>query len=216
MNIYDYGDILKTPQDLSSSAHIAGGAVRDTVLGRRIKDIDIFLDNAHCDEAAKILRSKFSYVKVGEWVQYECFSDPMVSRVARFEKASEVTPISLIGLAEELDAQENIRRFDFGICMAYWEGQDERMLTSDQFKRDAEGETFTLHRADDYPQFVYSMSRFGKLTADRYRDWTLSVPDRFEELAKEFAFRREWYLEGHGNHFGIEHERTQVLRPKQR
>ena len=74
------------------------------------------------------MRSQFGFVKVGEWKNYEMFSDPAVSRVAKFEKADETIPICLIGLdyaewREERTMQENLARFDFGICMAGWDGE---------------------------------------------------------------------------------------------
>jgi hypothetical protein len=136
----------------------------------------------------------------------------MVARVAKFEKADEVIPICLIGLVEDLDMRDNIARFDFGICMAAWGGGDS-ILSDGHFKRDTESKAFTLCRADNLAQFSYSMVRFKKLTADRYQDWTLSVPDQFEELAREHTFRKHWYKEG--GHFGFEGS-PQVLRPKDR
>ena len=39
-----YNPILNTIKGLCPTAHIAGGAVRDTLLERPIKDIDLFLD----------------------------------------------------------------------------------------------------------------------------------------------------------------------------
>ena len=51
-----YNPILNAIRDLSPTAHIAGGAVRDTLLERPIKDIDLFLDNSATDEAAKLMR----------------------------------------------------------------------------------------------------------------------------------------------------------------
>jgi hypothetical protein len=109
--------------------------------------------------------------------------------------------------------QANIGRFDFGVCMCFWEGGN-LVFTADQFKRDAEAKTFTLYRADNREQFAYSMSRFRNLTRDRYTDWTLAVPDEFEELLKEHTFRQHWYKED--AHFGIEIESPQILRPKSR
>jgi hypothetical protein len=209
-----YGNILEAlQQDVSDGVHIAGGAVRDTILGRPIRDIDIFIHSLSGDPAAALLRSKFGYVKVGEWVQYEMFSDPMVARVAKFEKADETIPICLIGLAENLTPDDNIARFDFGVCMAAWSGSTGAMITNDDFKRDIESKTFTLCRADNLAQYSYSMVRFEKLTADRYKDWELSVPSQFEALAKEHTFRKHWYTEG--AHCGVENF-PQTLRPKTR
>jgi hypothetical protein len=211
--VQHYGNILEALQRaIPSSVHIAGGAVRDTILNRPIRDIDIFLHHSAGDQAAALLRAKFGYVKVGEWVQYEMFSDPMVSCVAKFEEADETIPICLIGLAENLPPHNNIARFDFGVCMAAWIGTS-AMITNDHFKRDIESKTFTLHRADNLAQFSYSMVRFEKLTADRYKDWGLAVPSQFEELAKEHTFHKRWYREG--AHFGVENF-PQLLRPKSR
>jgi hypothetical protein len=193
--------------------HIAGGAVRDTILERPIRDIDIFIHHTDGSAAAVLLRSEFGYVKVGEWKQYEMFSDPMVACVAKFEKADETIPVCLIGLKDDLHPQHNIERFDFGVCMAYWHGRE--FKTTDQFKADIEQKTFTLYRADNYHQFAYSMVRYKKLTADRYQGWSLSIPDQFEDLAKEHAFRKEYYRAYQGDHFGFE-DYPQVLRPKER
>jgi hypothetical protein len=211
--VQHYDSVLEALQQaLPSSVHIAGGAVRDTILERPIKDLDVFLHHTAGEAAAALLRTKFGFVKVGEWKQYLGFSDPMVECVAKFERADETIPICLIGLKEDLSPYANIARFDFGVCMAAWAGGDS-MITSDHFKRDIESKTFTLCRADNLAQFSYSMVRFEKLTADRYKDWKLEVPSQFEELTKEHTFHRHWYKDG--AHFGFENS-PQVLRPKDR
>jgi hypothetical protein len=213
--VQHYDNILEALQRaIPGSLHIAGGAVRDTILDRPIRDIDIFLHHTGGERAAALLRTEFGYVKVGEWVQYEGFSDPMVMRVAKFEKADETIPVCLIGLAETLNPHDNIARFDFGVCMAAWAGGGTSMITSNNFKRDIESKTFTLYRADNLAQFSYSMVRFEKLTADRYKGWTLSIPKQFEELTREHTFRKHWYRE-EGAHFGVENF-PQILRPKAR
>jgi hypothetical protein len=211
-----YDNVLEVLQRaVPGQVHIAGGAVRDTILERPIRDVDIFIHHSFGYQAAALLRTKFGYVKVGEWKQYLDFSDPMVVRVAKFEKADETIPICLIGLAEALNPHDNIARFDFGVCMAAWAGGDS-MITADSFKRDIESKSFTLCRADNLAQFSYSMIRFKKLTADRYKDWQLSVPNQFKELAKKHAFQRNWYWDtADGAHFGFENS-PQVLRPKDR
>jgi tRNA nucleotidyltransferase/poly(A) polymerase len=54
-----YNPILTAIRTIDPTAHIAGGAVRDTLLERPIKDID--LSEHATDKAARLLRSKFSY-----------------------------------------------------------------------------------------------------------------------------------------------------------
>jgi hypothetical protein len=210
---YYYDILASLQQALPHKIHIAGGAVRDTILGRPIRDIDIFTQATTGDEAAALLRSDFGYVKVEERGTYLGFSDPIVVRVAKFEKDGEFIPVSLIGLKESLTIEENIKRFDFGICMAAWDGGE--FKTTDAFKRDVGRRTFTLCRAANDAQFSYSMNRYSKLTADRYNGWTLSVPNQFEDLAKEHAFRKHWYRAHEGDHFGFE-SHPQVLQPKER
>ena len=87
-------------------------------------------------------------MKVGEWTQYEMFSDPMVARVAKFEKADETIPLCLIGLKEELPRGRTSSASTSGSA---WRlvGRPTQMFTADAFKRDAEAKTFTLLRADN-------------------------------------------------------------------
>ena len=208
--VFDYAAILTAIQRIAPESHIAGGAVRDTLLHKPIHDIDVFMSDEHVETAASLLRSSYSYVKVGEWKQYLGFSDPAMTRVAKFEKADETIPICIIGLSPDYtNMMANLLRFDFGLCMAAFDGQT--VTRTDQFEADAKARTFTLHRADNESQFAYSMSRFEKITAGRYAGWTLSIPEIFEEYAKEHAFRRHWYRDWVKGFDGEE-----VLKPKER
>jgi hypothetical protein len=210
-----YNSILGTIRTLCPTAHIGGGAVRDTLLERPIKDVDLFLGQSTLQDAAKLLRSDFGFVKVGEWARYEMFSDPAVVAVGKFEKADETIPICLIGLSSPLNMQNNTCRFDFGACMAAWDGRE--VYTAPEYKADVEAKTFTLCRADNQAQFAYSMSRFRKLTASRYEGWKLAVLPQFEELAREHSFRADWYRAGEPLEIcGIYYEGRQTLHPKTR
>src|SRR5215831_3366289 len=131
----DYTTILAALQQVAPEAHIAGGAVRDTILQKQIHDIDVFMHDEHVEEAATLLRSSCSYVKVGEWKQYLGFSDPAMTRVAKFEKADETIPVCIIGLLPGFTSPENnIARFDFGICMAAFDGK--RTIRAAAFDQD--------------------------------------------------------------------------------
>src|SRR5262249_53955341 len=208
--MFDYTTVLATLQQIAPEAHIAGGAVRDTILQKHIHDIDVFMSDEHVEEAAALLRSACSYVKVGEWKQYLGFSDPAITRVAKFEKADETIPICIIGLLPQFTSlKSNIARFDFGVCMAAFDGKQTIQLAD--FNEDVEAQTFTLCRADNQAQFAYSLSRFEKLTANRYQDWSLAIPEEFEEYAKEHTFRRHWYRDSIKGFDG-----QNVLKPKER
>ena len=211
-----YNAILDAIKDICPTAHIGGGAVRDSLLERPIRDIDLFLDDSVTDRAAKLMRSQFGFVKVGELTSYEQFSDPAVVRLAKFEKADETIPVCPVGLKMPRGMQDNLRRFDFGICMAAWDGKE--VYTAPEYTFDLSEKTFTLCRADNQPQFDYSVSRFHKLTADRYAGWKLSIPEEFEEFAREYASRRIWYRDEGGlkyrKHAGNLYQ--QQLKPKAR
>src|SRR6516162_55627 len=117
LTVSDFTKVLGTLQQIAPEAHIAGGAVRDTILQKQIHDVDVFMKEEHVDEAAALLRSACKYVKVGEWKQYLEFSDPAMTRVAKFEKADETIPICIIGLLPDFaNPRGNVARFDFGIC----------------------------------------------------------------------------------------------------
>jgi hypothetical protein len=196
LNLSNYRNMITALQEISASAHIAGGAVRDTILERPIRDVDIFLADEAREAAAKLLRAKFGYVKVGEWQQYEHFSEPSITQVAKFERADCEIPVCLIGLNEQMfscgiSMQSNIERFDFGICMAAYNGREQ--ITNEAFKDDVQNRTFTLLRADNDAQFTYSMVRYKKLTKERYAGWQLIVPVMFEPLVAKHELSRSWY-----------------------
>lgn len=210
LTISDYATVLATLQQIAPEAHIAGGAVRDTILQKQIHDIDVFMADEHVDEAAALLRSSCSYVKVGEWKQYLQFSDPAMTRVAKFEKADETIPVCIIGLLPRFaNPKDNVARFDFGICMAAFDGK--QTIRAAEFDVDEGAHTFTMCRADNPAQFAYSLSRFEKITAARYAGWTLNIPSEFEQLAKEHTFRRNWYRDWVKGFDG-----ESILKPKER
>ena len=164
----------------------------------------------HVEVAAAFLRSSCGYVKVGEWTQYLGFSDPAMTRVAKFEKADQTIPICIIGLLPQFAAPKaNIARFDFGICMAAYDGK--RTIRAEAFDQDEQARTFTLCRADNQSQFNYSMSRFEKIVAGRYKGWSLAIPSEFEEYVKERALNRDWYRD-----FPKGFDGESVLKPKER
>jgi hypothetical protein len=169
--------------------------VRDTILKKDIHDIDVFMKDEHVERAAALLRSSCSYVKVGEWKEYLGFSDPAMTRVAKFEKADATIPVCIIGLRSDYASPKaNIARFDFGICMAAFDGKE--MIRSEEFDEDAKERTFALCRADNAQQFAYSMIRYEKIITGRYAGWTLAIPEQFEEYVKEHTFQRHWYRDG--------------------
>jgi hypothetical protein len=69
-----------------------------------------------------------------------------------------------------------------------------------------------LCRADNSEQFAYSLSRFEKIVASRYKGWSLAIPEEFVEYVKEHAFHRHWYRDYVKGFYGGE----SLLKPKGR
>jgi hypothetical protein len=135
-----------------------------------------------------------------------------MTRVAKFEKYDEDVPVCIIGPKPAFATpRANVGRFDFGICMAAFDGND--VIRTPSFDRDIETRTFTLLRADNGAQFAYSMSRFEKITEGRYSGWMLAIPEKFQDLAAEHSLRRHYYRDSgdKGLLFG-----ESVLKPKER
>jgi hypothetical protein len=179
-----YNPMLTAIRALCPTAHIGGGAVRDSLLGRQIKDVDVFLSDAAFGAAARLLRSEFGYAKTGGWVAgpgWVAASNGVV-RSSSFERWDGDTPIQMIGLRPARDMATNCSRFDFGACMCAWNGTTTYLAP--EFERDAANRTFTLTRAPDAKSFAVSMNRFARITKGRYADWTLVVPLRFKALER--------------------------------
>ena len=84
-----------------------------------------------------------------------------MTRVCKFERADETIPVCIIGLQPGYAyPKSNIARFDFGICMAAFDGK--QIIRAPGFDHAEEWHTFTLLRADNEQQFNYSMIRSRK------------------------------------------------------
>jgi hypothetical protein len=177
MTMCDYYRLLDALQKIVPEAHIAGGAVRDTILHKPIADIDVFVKDEHLEQAAAFPCSD-GYKKVGAWRERYLFSLLPMTRHAKFEKAGKTLPISLVGVLPDFaNPKDNIGRFDFGICLAAFVNGE--IIHTAEFEQDAKAKTFTLLYADHRGQFALSMHRFRKITASRYNDWSLVIPGKF-------------------------------------
>jgi hypothetical protein len=135
-NLNHYQSLLAAVQKLCPTAHIAGGAVRDSLLKRAIRDIDLFLDDDVADDAAKLLQSRFGLTQIGGWRSVYGYANPLIARVGKFDAAYEPVPVSLIALNKPKSMRKNIDRFDFGACMAGWDG--DRICITKEYEIDAE------------------------------------------------------------------------------
>lgn len=147
-----------------ADAVIAGGAVRDFLLGREIKDIDIFLQSHGFIADEKIARFAFDGIKlqltngsyrpaeIGEVGTLWVYDDPFG------------TPVQLIFLDinESVTPAIAIEHCDFGLCRVAFDG--EQLHMSGHFIADLAGQTMTLRRDMTTNNVERSKRRFDRLS----------------------------------------------------
>ena len=125
---------------------IAGGAVRDQIMGKPINDIDIYCNLLMKSKAVQktflqVLDTMFS----GKWI-----GTPTTTFDSKYNKFH-VTSVELIGGPKlefiSIDPKDTIAsiidRFDIGLCQASI--YKEKLWTSDEFQRDKENKTLTVY-----------------------------------------------------------------------
>jgi hypothetical protein len=166
-------------------AVIAGGALRDTLLGREVKDIDVFAShpygwsNAHdiiswTDWADRMLGP--SYYVIHEGLAQE-YSEGLYGVVCAIEIDAAVTrprPIQLIMLDTPVTLETVVERIDFGLCRVSHDGTT--LFQHPDFVHDVNNRFFTLRRSENEAQYDRSCRRFRRLN-EKYPGWPMVDPD---------------------------------------
>jgi hypothetical protein len=167
-------DLLKIPQIHDPSAHIAGGYLRDCLLGRAPKDVDIFVHYGALKAINRdFVNQGFDITRVISPDRFR--SNPEVCYTADL-KSPEGTIINLTGISRPMTMMENLERFDFGVCRVGFDGS--KLVRHPNFDRDTKAEEFVLRRCDNKEQFFRSLSRAGRLSV-KYPGWELVIPPKF-------------------------------------
>lgn len=159
-------------QGVCPEAILGGGALRDLDNGRPVKDLDIFINDGNISLVLKALGNPEITKETGE--QYFEW-DPSVCNVIELAPHAEIDapPINLIELGHSCTVEEQMRRFDFGICQIMLDAKGIHM--SEAYKTDKANKTFTLTRRRSYEQREHSLRRFERLQ-EKYPGWTLVSP----------------------------------------
>jgi hypothetical protein len=127
----------KLPSLAFSTGTIAGGAVRDFLLGVAPRDIDLFVpDLPGVREAIAVLGATpvLKYPERG--AAYRPCSAYLL------EQTNGMPPLNIVVVKGELDPKALIDNFDFGICQAAWSALQGFRIT-DGFFADAAAKTFS-------------------------------------------------------------------------
>lgn len=152
---------------------IAGGAVRDWLLGREVKDIDVWVPAVPGMDYQPLLEKVYGPVQV-----MPTYTGRVgVERVYHGGNLEhDGLPVQVIEFSEysALPAfrQEVVDQFDFGLCRAGY-GLHGLMITQ-EFLADVENHRFTLLRCDDQSDFDRSTARYNRLR-QKYPGYTLDA-----------------------------------------
>jgi hypothetical protein len=164
--------LLSEIQGISPSAFIGGGALRDRLHNKPVKDIDIFF--AQEDQAKLHETMLFAGWFPGQLIPMSYVgADYSVETACEYSKPGE-TPINLIGLNVSLELPDALSRFDFGICQIAYDGT--HIHTSEQFYDDILTSSFTVTRCESEEQLARTMRRWERLKV-KYPEHTLVIPE---------------------------------------
>jgi len=157
---------LKAVQTVVPEALLAGGYLRDCLLGREPKDIDIFIPYQGAEiRAFRELPGAHTDIPECYMEQSEVAS---VGSLRGFEM-----PVQVIELRPGLNPLDRVKAHDFGICQV-WSSGDGFSCTP-AFLHDIRCATFTLTECNDAKEYARSMRRWYRLSK-KYPDYTLVVP----------------------------------------
>lgn len=183
--------ILTALQAIAPEAHVAGGAVRDWLLERPVKDIDVFVSSDSPE--AKVAKAVRKFRPVVERVvdgAYFASDRSVCGSVEYADREHELPPINIIRLTGRHTIESNIARFDLGLCRAAFDGKE--IITHADFRRDVRFKRFTVRKCENADQFALSLARFNRLEA-KYPGWLFNVPEEFAHFdtraaSSEFDF----------------------------
>jgi hypothetical protein len=195
MRTVDYG-IIEYPIPLSASyvlsliqqggvpeAIVAGGCLRDAIMGRSINDIDVFVPEDKAHKAAFAIQDTHPTLAKSIPEPYFTFNNDVRS-VNYYEAPDGWLPVNIIGVTKgTCTPEQQLERFDFGICRVAFDGR--RLWKDLSFDRDQADETFTLSVSQTQDQRRYSMQRYERLQA-KYNGWRFvdasPKPNTFEDF----------------------------------
>jgi hypothetical protein len=178
---------LKVLKDLEDAgfhgAFIAGGALRDLMHDRPIKDVDIFLNPRGLNDELYAVQEAVpdhSVRPLDHWnTDYNILSDHPVKLVFDLAKKSYTElepPFQVIIHQQPASIADVLDRFDFGICQIAV-GVDTEVITTSAYRQDARDQTFTMRPCrDDATKRYASYIRWLRLAGTgnaKYAGWEL-------------------------------------------
>lgn len=170
----EFRSALAMVQGFHPRAFIGGGALRDLMLDRPVKDIDIFVQATGHQDLHDYLLAK-GYRRTAFASSQYLGGDLECVRASEYALGFGI-PINVVELLSFVSLPGALDRHDFGLCQIGFDGNT--LMKSAAFERDVANKTLTLIRCESSIQFNRSMRRAERLR-QKYPEHQLVVPDEF-------------------------------------
>jgi hypothetical protein len=172
---------------------IAGGFVRDMILDRPYRDIDLYVQGHSFGSVfteitgerpnwrdAKADESSAEYLH--QAISHQQEVTPLAVLLDRYKELLTGHPVNIIGLrgGEEARGEDVVSRFNFGICQAWISMGGSG--TTDEFRKDAARKHITLLRTDWGREA--SMRQYEKLS--KKYEWPLIEREYVDAVSRDF------------------------------
>lgn len=184
--------LLGELQFFDPDLHIAGGALRDLRCQRPIKDVDIFMEYGNVSRHVKVkdkLRA-MGYHMVAQFGE-DYFTHAPNTKVVDYWQRDEELPVNVIFQKNRFSLDEQLKRFDFGICQIGFNGV--QVVSTDFFLQDMSEEKFTLRSCENSDQYYSSLQRYERLK-EKYEEWPLVVPEQFKKFEMKFEDAEQYFV----------------------
>ena len=172
--------LLKVAQEIDPAAHIAGGAVRDYLLGKTIRDHDLFTT---ASTVGLVSHTLFPYQAPDNYEGPEYFvAFPDIAASIEFSDIRNGR-VNIIGLNSPYGMRSNVNRFNFGLNRVGYDGKE--FYITPEFVRDLQNKTFTLRGGLTTEQLRLNIEKWEFFLQSKYPDYRLVLPPEYETTVDE-------------------------------
>lgn len=158
---------------------IGGGALRDSILNRPIKDVDVFMRaKDHITLDSELTR------KIHTPIIYQLYGRSDMYGAWNLSQQIEGYDVQLI-LADFEQKEDLAHTFDIGLSRVTYDGDS--LYVSDEFLTDAADKALRIRRADNDHELERSLRRVERLR-EKYQDFRHDITDVERGLTKDQTF----------------------------
>lgn len=169
---FAWDQALRTVQTVHPEAVLAGGALRDLILGGTVKDLDIFVGPTltNLDE---VLTIRYGWRRIKQCNMSYCALHVPISTVLTYSVPGLEYEVQIVQLTSLDTPHAAIARMDFAACQVGYCSPSHWVYTPDALK-DFLNRTITMREPDDHIQECRSLARAERFT-DKYAGTDVQV-----------------------------------------